>query len=232
MRLPRSSGGFFGVLCKVLWHRPVLPRLLSCVSARLRVRWGGWSTVVTGANPTVAGENGRERAFQGVQPCTPCRGRRGGPSGAGRGCWPMPPHPAAPWLDAHGVCEHQGGKYLQGKGRICRARENGHLWRARCQGCSWHHPSSWGCWAGGSVGLSMGQEVSLALPLPTSNATNMGGPTPPAPRLPSPQVFKEMLLPYKSHLLKFPTLQRVPVTSSFQDMRGAVNSRSLPPSPS
>lgn len=76
---------------------------------------GGW------VNPAVAGVTGRERAFQGVQPCTPRgRGLRGGPcalSGAGGG---VGTGPRTPTIPLHRNWVHRGD-CVSG---ICRAWED------------------------------------------------------------------------------------------------------------
>lgn len=78
--------------------------LLACVQAWMCAWRGGLGRGADRANPAGRDSllNGRERAFQAVQPCTPHGwGPRGVPralSGAGRemGAGPCPCHPAAP----------------------------------------------------------------------------------------------------------------------------------------
>lgn len=82
---------------------PVPSALRACVQAWLGCVRGG-----NGANPDVASMNGREKAFQGVQPCTLlCGGLAGWPQNPercvqGGGCC----HPFPPLL--HRSCVHRG----------------------------------------------------------------------------------------------------------------------------
>lgn len=82
---------------------PVPSALRACVQAWLGCMRGG-----NGANPDVASMNGREKAFQGVQPCTLLRrGLAGWPQNPercvqGGGCC----HPFPPLL--HRSCVHRG----------------------------------------------------------------------------------------------------------------------------
>lgn len=148
-------------------------------------------------------------------------GRPGGPSGAGRegvlACPPILLHPG--WV-------HRGF-VSPGEGKMCRSLCS-ILGARAAPGIT---PAAGSAGRGAVWGSLWGRGSPPLSPSPPATQPTWAA-RPLCPRLPAPpQVFREMLLPYKSHLLKFPALHRVPVTSSCRDKRGAVNSDCCPPGP-